>query len=53
MSTPKPVTSNQAPGGKGTSAKQHTSIGGGSRPNGPTKIVTESSAPKSAQKIRG
>lgn len=53
MSSPKPSTDSQKPGGKGTSAPQNTSVGGGSRPNGPTKFTTKSSAPANAQKIRG
>jgi len=52
MSSPKFQTSSQKPGGKGSSAPQNTNTGGGSRPNGPTKYKTESSAPANAQKIR-
>jgi len=52
MSSPKFQTSSQKPGGKGSSAPQNTNTGGGSRPNGPTKYKTESSAPSNAQKIR-
>ena len=53
METPKFSSDSQKPGGKGTSAPQNTNTGGGSRPNGPTKYRTESSAPANAQKLRG
>lgn len=49
----KAQTDTQKPGGKGTSAPQNTSVGGGARPSAPTKYVTKSSAPANAHKIRG
>jgi hypothetical protein len=53
MASPKPIVSTQKPGGKGSSAPQHTAAGGGSRPNAACKYKTETSAPANAQKIRG
>lgn len=46
------VTTKQTPGSKGGSMPQKTSTGSGSRPTG-SKTTTESTAPASAQKIRG
>ena len=45
-------TSTQSPGHKSMAAKASTHVGSGSRPT-PSKIKTESSAPASAQKLRG
>ena len=48
----KPRTTSQAPGQKGGSAKAGTATHSGSRPTG-GKYPIESSAPKSAQRLRG
>ena len=50
---PSMKTDTQKPGGKGTSAPQNTSVGGGSRPGSSPKFVTKSSAPANPHKIRG
>ncbi len=53
MSTPKFMPTSQKANPNAKSMNQGTSVGGGSRPNGATKVYTQSSAPKNPQKIRG